>query len=66
MATATAPQAIRNTPGIHLDADGLGYDYTNQAWIAGGVYIRCGHPDHMDCQCFGKIHAGKPAGSVRA
>lgn len=37
------------------------FDYTNQAWIVNGVYVRCGHPDSMDCQCFGKLHAGEPA-----
>lgn len=21
-----------------------GYDYTNQAWVIGGVYMDCGHP----------------------
>jgi hypothetical protein len=35
-----------------------GYDYDNQAWYKNGVYIRCGHPEAMDCQCFGKINEG--------
>ena len=25
-----------------------GYDYTNQAWIMDGVYVRCGHPLNDD------------------
>ena len=35
------------------------YDYKNQAWMMNGVYLRCGHPESMDCRCYGKIHAGK-------
>ena len=36
-----------------------GYDYENQAWYQTGVYVRCGHPDSMDCNCYGKINEGK-------
>lgn len=36
-----------------------GYDYTRQAWVAGGKYIRCGHPPGMECQCYGRIHEGE-------
>jgi hypothetical protein len=36
-----------------------GYDYDNQAWYQNGVYIACGHPEDMDCNCYGKINAGK-------
>ena len=46
-----------------------GYDYTNQAWIMGGVYVRCGHPDvgartpdgqlWTGCQCYGLLHEGE-------
>jgi len=35
------------------------YDYTNQAWVVNGHYIKCGHPDSMDCDCYGKLHAGE-------
>lgn len=35
------------------------YDYANQAWIVGGVYVSCGHPESMNCNCFGRIHAGE-------
>jgi hypothetical protein len=35
-----------------------GYDYDNQAWYKNGVYVRCGHPDSMGCDCFGKINEG--------
>ena len=36
-----------------------GYDYNNQAWVVDGKYVRCGHPESMDCSCFGKIAAGQ-------
>jgi hypothetical protein len=37
------------------------YDYKNQAWIADGRYVRCGHPDSMQCNCYGKLHEGEKA-----
>lgn len=37
------------------------FDYQNQAWVIGGVYQRCGHPETMGCDCFGRIHAGERA-----
>lgn len=33
-----------------------GYDYENQAWVLNGRYVRCGHPDTMKCDCFGRLH----------
>ena len=33
-----------------------GYDYTRQAWVLDGRYIECGHPEDMNCQCYGKLH----------
>jgi hypothetical protein len=36
-----------------------GYDYTNQAWVIDGRYVACGHPQSMDCGCFGRVHAGE-------
>jgi len=36
-----------------------GYDYDRQAWYKDGVYVRCGHPDSMGCECYGKLHAGE-------
>jgi len=33
-----------------------GYDYKNQAWVIDGKYQRCGHPENMDCTCYGKEH----------
>ena len=37
------------------------YDYDNQAWVEDGKYIRCGHPEDMDCQCYGRLHEGEEA-----
>ena len=36
-----------------------GYDYDMQAWAVNGRYVRCGHPDSMDCRCYGKLHEGE-------
>jgi hypothetical protein len=36
-----------------------GFDYENQAWVINGKYERCGHPDSMECDCYGKLHAGE-------
>ena len=36
-----------------------GYDYEHQAWVREGKYIRCGHPDKMNCNCYGKLNEGK-------
>lgn len=37
------------------------YDYKNQAWVIAGLYQRCNHPAEMECQCYGRLHAGEPA-----
>jgi len=36
-----------------------GYDYTRQAWVKDGVYVRCGHPESLNCACYGREHAGE-------
>ncbi len=36
-----------------------GYDYENQSWVKDGKYRRCGHPENMNCQCYGKLHDGE-------
>jgi len=36
-----------------------GYDYKNQAWVVDGKYVRCGHPNAMNCGCYGKRHEGE-------
>ena len=30
------------------------YDYDKQVWIVEGKYQRCGHPEAMNCNCYGK------------
>lgn len=37
-----------------------GFDYKNQAWVEGGKYVRCGHPESMACGCYGRDHEGEP------
>lgn len=37
------------------------FDYVNQAWIENGRYVRCGHPEAMTCDCYGRKHAGELA-----
>jgi hypothetical protein len=36
-----------------------GFDYGNQVWIKGGKYVRCGHPESMSCNCFGRLNEGR-------
>ena len=43
------------------DAEATRYDYENQAWVVDGRYVRCGHPDNMDCGCYGREHEGEEA-----
>ena len=43
-----------------------GYDYENQAWILNGRYVRCGHPESMDCGCYGRAHEGETVKTERA
>lgn len=44
---------------IELDASGFGFDYQNQAWVENGRYVRCGHLDAHNCDCYGKTHEGE-------
>ena len=37
-----------------------GFDYKNQAWYQAGVYVDCGHPVTMSCDCYGRLNAGAP------
>jgi hypothetical protein len=48
----------------YLNRREIQYDYDNQAWIINGVYQDCNHPESMDCQCFGRLNAGKRAPSI--
>jgi hypothetical protein len=57
----------RTTNDVYDEAGVLqsGYDYTNQAWVMDGKYVACGHPDDMNCKCYGKVHEGEPATITR-
>ena len=46
---------------ISKDKGSRSYDYKNQVWIKDGLYVRCGHPETMNCGCYGKDHAGEKA-----
>lgn len=35
------------------------YDYNRQAWTKDWRYRDCGHPETMDCECYGRKHAGE-------
>ena len=37
------------------------YDYDKQVWIQDGKYQDCNHPQAMDCQCYGRLHANEEA-----
>jgi hypothetical protein len=37
----------------------VGYDYDKQSWVVDGVYIDCGHPWHLLCDCYGRLHQGE-------
>ena len=41
-----------------------GYDYNRQAWVRGGRYVRCAHPEAMACGCYGRDHAGEETDSA--
>jgi len=36
-----------------------GYDYDRQAWVENGRYVCCGHPETMQCRCYGRLHEGE-------
>jgi hypothetical protein len=40
------------------------FNYENQCWIVDGIIQRCGHPEEMQCGCFGKVYAGVPFAEV--
>jgi len=37
----------------------LSYDYDKQVWIIDGKYQRCGHPESINCDCYGRLHANE-------
>lgn len=57
---------MRNCTDIYKDGKlWQGYDYINQAWVIDGRYVRCGHPESMNCSCYGLLNEGKePNGQI--
>lgn len=52
---------MTRTSGDKFDTDGRlidGFDYENQAWVADGFYLNCGHI-LKDCGCYGREHIGE-------
>lgn len=43
---------------VRPDKDRTKYDYTNQAWVVDGKYVRCGHLP-VNCPCYGTVHEGE-------
>jgi hypothetical protein len=43
------------------DTNALWFDYEARAWVKDGRYVRCGHPEAMNCRCYGKRHEGESA-----
>ena len=39
----------------------LSFDDERQAWVKDGKYVRCGHPESLDCGCYGRLHEGEQA-----
>ena len=55
------PEVIQRLtdPFAHPVFEGSRFDYRNQAWLVNGTYQDCGHPEAVDCECFGRIHEGE-------
>lgn len=41
-----------------------GFDYDKQAWIVNAKYVRCAHPETMNCGCYGRMHEGEPVANI--
>ena len=61
MKTKTIKQEVGKMKVEDRIDDRTEYDYKNQAWIVDGKYVKCGHPDIMPCNCYGKKHEGEEA-----
>jgi len=47
---------------LRLAKPKFAFDYTNQAWLRWGVYLRCGHGSLCGV-CYGTVHEGEPPDS---
>jgi len=43
------------------DKSKLSFDYDKQVWIINGKYQNCGHPEDMNCNCYGRQHKDETA-----
>lgn len=50
---------IEDIEEVQAEDPRSGYDYLNQAFVLRGRYVRCGHPQEMNCNCFGRRHANE-------
>ena len=68
MADLTAEILTGRSSSPAQDAETItGFDYTNQAWVQNGRYLRCAHGPDLACGCFGKINQGKrPSAAILA
>ena len=42
-----------------------GYDYKNQCWVTNGLIEKCGHPEEMECDCYGRTHQGEQTKAIK-
>lgn len=51
----------RSSIDIHDETGRLmmGFDYEKQSWVKDGKYMKCFHPEDMNCNCYGKEHEGE-------
>ncbi len=35
------------------------YDYDKQSYVRHGRWVDCGHPEAMECECYGRLHHGE-------
>ncbi len=56
-----AIKMLQDLPASDFEMKGpaIQFDYVNQAWVRDGKYVRCGHPDTMNCDCYGRLHEGE-------
>lgn len=57
----TDKKVVEAVAGVIKERLQQSYDYEKQVWIINGKYVRCGHPESMNCKCYGKKHAGESA-----
>ena len=58
MALTRQSEKARDSHGTNYDK-GLSFNYKYQAWVRYGIFVRCGHKEAMNCQCYGRIHEGE-------